>query len=180
MKLETAFKRQCEGIAVDWRYHLGLRAFAPLAAECLLEAFNGKALSPDQMRHLSATVAEWFLTTSEPWSGCVLTLNPLLIVYNPTHSPARHQSNIMHEMAHVILEHPMVGFSPETGLPLRDPRCEDEAIYLGSCLQIPRIGLQWAVNQGYDREKIAEYFGASIEMVRFRSNMTRIKIDTFS
>lgn len=86
----------------------------------------------------------------------------------------------MHELAHVLLEHPMVGFSPETGLPLRNQQHEDEATYLGGCLQIPRLGLKWAVAHGYASKQIAEHFGASESMVRFRSNVTRIQVHSIT
>jgi Zn-dependent peptidase ImmA (M78 family) len=81
----------------------------------------------------------------------------------------------MHELAHVLLNHPMVDFDSETGLPLRDVRCEAEASYLGGCLQIPRLGLQWAAHQGYTMAQVAAHFGVSESMVNFRSNMTGIK-----
>lgn len=95
---------------------------------------------------------------------------------SPSAHPARYQSNLMHELTHILLNHPMVGFDPQTGLPMREPHYEDEAIYLGSCLQIPRLGLQWASQKGYTRQEIAEYFGASEEMVRFRCNMIGITV----
>jgi hypothetical protein len=82
----------------------------------------------------------------------------------------------MHEFSHVLLKHPMAGFSPTTGLPLRDQRHEDDATYLGGCLQIPRLGLKWAVQRGYTCTQIAQHFGASEAMVRFRSNVTEIQV----
>jgi Zn-dependent peptidase ImmA (M78 family) len=109
---------------------------------------------------------------SEDWSAGILRLTPLLIVYHQKHSPARRESDVMHEIAHVLLQHPMMSFSPVTGLPLRDPRHEDEATYLGGCLQIPRLGLEWAIKKGFGLIAIAEHFGASEEMVQFRCNMT--------
>lgn len=80
----------------------------------------------------------------------------------------------MHEAGHVLLNHPMHGFSPETGLPLRDHLHEEEATYLGSCLQIPRLGLLWFAKRGATCKQVATHFGASEAMVRFRSNLTAI------
>lgn len=173
MKLEATFKGQCEAIAVDWRYHFRLRPFDPLPAERLLEALEGEAIPPEQFPTLSSEAVSHLLAHDD-WSAGIVRPQPLLIMYNPTHSPARHQADLMHECSHVLLKHPMVGFSPETGLPVRDVRHEDEAIYLGGCLQIPRLGLSWAVQYGYTCMQVAQHFGASEDMVRFRSNMTRI------
>lgn len=70
----------------------------------------------------------------------------------------------------------MIGFDPKTGLPQRRDIDEDEATYLGGCLQIPRRGLLWAVQQKMVLPRIATHFGASEEMVCFRSNMTGIGV----
>jgi hypothetical protein len=51
---------------------------------------------------------------------------------------------------------------------------EEEAEWLGGCLQIPREGLTWAISRGMTSKQVAEYFHASEEMVRFRRNMTGI------
>lgn len=175
MKLEAEFKRRCEAIAVNQRYELNKRAFDPLPADALLKKLGGEARLPDQMPNIRPEVVI-HLHNSHDWSAGIVRLHPLLIVYHPAHSPARHQSDLMHELAHVLLNHPMVGFDSETGLPLRDPRHEAEAGYLGGCLQIPRLGLQWAAQQGYTMAQVAAYFGASESMVNFRSNMTGIKL----
>ncbi len=82
----------------------------------------------------------------------------------------------MHELAHVLLKHAMVHFDPETGLPKRRQSDEDEATYLGGCFQIPRRGLLWAVQRKMILPQIAAHFGASEEMVKFRSNVTGVKV----
>lgn len=174
MKLEPAFKRRCEAIAVDWRYYFQLQPFDPLPAERLLEALNGEVVIPDQIQHISPDTRN-YLNTNADWSAGVIRSNPLLIMVHPTHSSTRRQSDLMHEFAHMLLKHPLIGFSPETGLPLRDARREDEATYLGSCLQIPRLGLRWAIQRGFTITEIASYFGASESMVGFRCNMIGIR-----
>lgn len=175
MKLDAAFKRRCEAIAVDCRHQLALRSYDPLYADQMLAVLHGNAVTPDRIPKASPEAVH-HLMTHDDWSAGIIRPHPLLIVYHPAHPPARYQSNLMHEIAHVLLDHPMIGFDSETGLPLRAERYEDEATYLGSCLQIPRLGLQWIAAQGYDEQEIATYFGASVLLVRFRSNMTRIAL----
>ena len=177
MKLVSAFRHRCEAIAVDWRHHFQLRPFDPLPAERLLTELKGKAVPPDQLLNISAEAIR-ILLTHDDWSAGIVRYQPLLIVYNPAHSPARHQADLMHELSHVLLKHPMVSFSPETRLLLRDGQHEAEATYLGGCLQIPRLGLNWAVRRSYTCTQIAQHFGASEDMVRFRSNMTGIQVQT--
>ncbi len=177
MKLEAWFKSRCESIAVEQRRQLGLRAYDPLPAEHLITKLEGQALPPDKVPNMPSASVDVLLENKD-WSAGIIRRNPLLIVYHPDHFhvSARHQSNLMHELAHVLLNHPMIGFDPVTGLPLRDSHYEEEATYLGGCLQIPRLGLQWASQRGYTWKQIALYFGASEGMVRFRCNMTGINI----
>lgn len=176
MKLEPTFKNRCESIAVNWRHRLNLHAFDRMPAQLLLNVHDAQARPPDEIEELSPALKAWFLTNPTRWSAAVYKRTPLLIIYNPTHSAARYESDLMHEFGHILLRHPMSQFDPETGRFLRNPRHEDEATYLGSCLQIPRLGLQWAAAQQYQLSDIAQHFGASEEMVRFRINMTGIKI----
>jgi Zn-dependent peptidase ImmA (M78 family) len=175
MKLEPAFKRRCEAIAVDLRHNFQLRPFDPLPAEQLLNSLSGKAVTPDQTQNVP-TESINHLNSHEDWSAGIIQLDPLLIMVHPNHLPERRQSDLMHELSHILLNHPMIGFSPDTGLPLRDARCEEEATYLGSCLQIPRLGLQWASQRGFTATQIAAHFGASLQMVTFRCNMTGIRV----
>src|SRR5215470_5797019 len=60
------------------------------------------------------------------------------------------------------------------GLLVREYRATDEeaAKYLGGCLQVPARGLDWAFQRCMTIQEIAEHFGASLQMVRYRCNMT--------
>lgn len=173
MKLEPAFKQRCEAIAVDWRHRLGLAVIDPLPAETLLRALDPQVTicAPADLPNLAANTAA-YLAQAVDWSAGILRRDPLLILLHPAHSGARRESDLMHEAGHVLLDHPQVGFSAATGLPLRDPRHEAEATYLGACLQIPRQGLRWLIRQNATNPQIAAHFGASEQMVAFRRNLT--------
>lgn len=176
MKLSSVFKRRCESIAVDWRYQLGLKAFDPLPAEKMLKALNGTAITPEELAGMSQEMMRQ-LVNHDDWSAGIIRHDPLLILHHSKHSPPRQQSNLMHEIAHILLNHPSIHFDKETGIAIRDARCEDEATYLGGCLQIPKLGLRWAREKGFTVKQVANHFGASEQMVRFRSNMIGIAFD---
>lgn len=174
--LSPGFKRWCEAIATDQRSSLDLRACDHLSAYQLATHLGATILTPEQLPSLDQQHLE-VLLASDTWSAAVICQHPLQIVHNPRHADVRRESNLMHELGHVLLKHPMIGFDPKTGLPLRRPQDEKEATYLGGCLQIPHQGLMWAVQREMTLPQIAKHFGASEEMVLFRSNAAGIRQD---
>jgi Zn-dependent peptidase ImmA (M78 family) len=113
------------------------------------------------------------------WSAvCVPTDDAFVVVYNPTHSAPRQESDIMHELAHVLCDHTPDRFEMVGELPFMmrhyDASQEEEAIWLGACLQIPRAALLSLIRRQFSNEALAALFGASEEMVVFRRNMTGI------
>ena len=119
------------------------------------------------------------LLNSDEWSPAVICKIPLWIVHKPRHAPTRRESDLMHELAHILLRNRVIGFEPKTGLPQRRDCDEDEATYLGGCLQIPRRGLLWAVQRKMQLAQIAPHFGASEDMVRFRRNVTGVEVKDY-
>lgn len=174
MPLSAEFKKRCECIATEYRIELNNRA-----AYDRLPAF-------DVVVHLKAEIVplESFniteqhrerLKTADDWSGGIVRLKPAIqIILNPIHAPTRHESTLMHECAHLILKHKMMPLDPTRLQLARDPQSEKEAGYLGGCLQIPRRGLLWAIQQGMTTAQIALHFGASQDMVRYRANVAAV------
>jgi hypothetical protein len=52
---------------------------------------------------------------------------------------------------------------------------ENEAKFLGACLQIARLGLLWAFKRNYTVEQISDYFIASVDMVQFGINRSCVR-----
>ena len=173
--LTTGFRRACEHIATRERYHLRLKAYDPLPARLLIEAYNATVYFLHDLPGIDPAFAEE-VSRGPGWSSNLLTRDPLVIVHNPAHSPARQEANLMHEFAHYFLNHPPAEFNLKTKEFTSSQQHENEAKYLGSCLQIPKRGLQWAKQRGMTMVQIADYFGSSMEIVQWRSNATRLKI----
>ena len=90
-----------------------------------LTGFSTRAIDATQEALVVASLA-----------GCY----PCRISASPSQtSESRIQSDIMHELAHVLLGHKMEEINPSLGFPLRkyDQSQEDEAEWLGGCLQLP-------------------------------------------
>ena len=171
-QLPKSFRKRCETISSEFRIGLGIRIFDPLPANRLAETFGAIIRCPEEMDMTKQTIDSFI--QSDNWWGIIFPVKPPVIVYHPKQSPARYESTIMHELAHLILKHPTEAiYFAQDGTFARefDSKIEAEAAFLGSCLQIPRRGLLWAVQAGMNNEEIAHYFGASLEMVRWRQNM---------
>jgi Zn-dependent peptidase ImmA (M78 family) len=120
------------------------------------------------------------LTTPEKFSAFWMANEDgdKIIIHNNHHSLARQQSNIMHELAHIICEHEIpediAKLSLRFGLHYYNKKQEEEAACLGRTLQITREGLLWALRQNFSKQEIATYYNASLEMVTFRINATGV------
>jgi Zn-dependent peptidase ImmA (M78 family) len=176
--VKRGFKTWCERQATGLRKEIGLQEHESLPAEMLADHLEIELVSPFELTSLSEKSLKR-LVELDPgsWSASTISANGCsIIVYNPTHSPARHQANIMHELAHTICGHKpvRVGFVPWFPLPLREYRkeSEEEAEWLGGCLQLPRVALEWSARHRMSHQQIANLFGASLEMVQYRWNKT--------
>ena len=100
-----------------------------------------------------------------------------IIIHNTYQSPKRQQSNLMHELAHHILKHDVdvetARIASQFGLKYVNDSHENEAKYLGGCLQICRPGLLWAAAALTEGE-ISDYYTASEEMVRYRMRVSGV------
>jgi Zn-dependent peptidase ImmA (M78 family) len=174
-RLPAAFRRWCEALATDARYNLGLKAFQPLPAQQLAAYHQVLLLTPFDLAAEAAAAVTQVL--SQPsWSAALISRQPPAILHHPLHSAARQEANLMHELAHLLLGHSLPAFDPATWPALLDKQHEREADYLGSCLQVPRRGLEWARQRGFTRQQAAEHFGASLQVVNWRCNATGINL----
>jgi IrrE N-terminal-like domain len=178
--VERGFKSRAEKKAVWARSLCGLPQNARLAARQLAARLRIPILGPREIPGLPPEVLAKLLSDfSSCWSAATLVLkNGFLIIYNTAHTLQRQESDLMHEIAHVLCEHKPVLIEPPGKLPWASrtfsSEQEEEAIWLGGCLQIPRIGLLEAVQRGLSNSSIASLFGASEEMVRYRRNTTGV------
>jgi hypothetical protein len=174
-ELSNDFRDRCEGIAAEWRIRLGFRAFDRLPADDLAYACGVLVRKPDEL-DAPQDVQDYFLHRDD-WWGVLFPTEPPVVVVHPAQSATRYESTVMHELAHLLLEHPLerVYLAQHVdGARSYNEHTEAEAAYLGSCLQIPRRGLYWAVQKGMNEEEIGRHFLASPALVRWRYNATNL------
>jgi len=172
--LERGFKSWAERLSGGVRKDLELEPDAPLPPEFLADYLDVRLLTPHEVDGLGPELLEQLLK-KDPWSWSAVTLTAkglTRVIYNPRHSAGRRASNLMHELAHVLLEHEpaKVILSYDGSIVMRtfDARQEEEAGWLAGCLLLPRVGLLRAVRAGQTPVQIAEGYGVTEVLANYR------------
>lgn len=99
-----------------------------------------------------------------------------VIVFNPLSDIARTNSDIAHELAHILLDHNVRELHQLAGCTFLtcDPEQEDEANWLGGCLLLPRQLLLQEAYAGITAENLASKYHVSPAMARFRLNTSGV------
>ena len=179
--LARGFMAEAERISEKYRIDLGVSKFDPLDAFELAEFLNVDIFTVDEIYEHQPDHPN-YCRLSDPDKFCAMwTPNAHgqpVIIHNDRHSPFRQQSNLMHELAHIIRKHTVPEESAvlcaRLGLHYFNAVHEQEAKYLGGCLQITRPGLQWGIKNLGTIENISEYFCASVDMVKYRMGITGV------
>jgi Zn-dependent peptidase ImmA (M78 family) len=112
--------------------------------------------------------------------GIFVKNNRSYIIHNPTHSPARQQSDLMHEITHEICGHELKELQTVLQgcvIPLRnyDQKQELEAECLGACLQLPKEAIfHYFCIKKNTPEQISRIFTASKQMVDYRLRISGV------
>jgi len=176
------FKTWCEKTAVSLRDRRGLKSSAPLQAHELGEELHVEIITPNELEHLAPACAERLLANhSESWSAITIPSDGWpLVVYNSTHSLARQNSDLMHELSHILLNHEpgMTFIDPRSGLALRshDPLQEEEAGWLAGCLLLPRDALLEIKRLRWTDEQSCTTYLVSPPMLKYRMNTSGVNI----
>ncbi|MEN3281355.1 MAG: hypothetical protein V7607_2495 [Solirubrobacteraceae bacterium] len=93
---------------------------------------------------------------------------------NDAHTPERQVNSMSHELSHFLLGHdPHVAFG-DVGDRTMMREIEDEADWLAGCLLAPASGIPAAMEAcGGRLDGASEHYGVSVQLMRWRVNMTR-------
>ncbi|WP_428834418.1 ImmA/IrrE family metallo-endopeptidase [Parafrigoribacterium mesophilum] len=99
-----------------------------------------------------------------------------MVVVSPLRTIGRQNSDIAHELAHVMLRHNLSEIREVEGMPFRTckPEEEEEATAFGGTLLLPRPLLLTAARRQATVEEISQQYEVTIEMARFRYNSTGV------
>lgn len=100
------------------------------------------------------------------------------IIYNESHSLIRTQSNLSHELSHILCGHieQRESLTSKPNLPILfreyDKTKEDEASWLSGCLLLPRCALISCLKNGKTKDDICDEYCISPQMYQFRLNVS--------
>lgn len=178
--MRRGFKADAERRALTARASLNLDPTAKLCPWAYAAELNIAVLGADELDLPPLHAKQLLERDSDSWSGMTLDEDGIrLIVLNSSHSKRRQASTLMHELAHLILEHvpTSVNLSP-SGLTLLSDYSDDqeeEADWLGGALLLPEAALLHYRSNGISFVEISDIFGVSGELCAWRCRMTGVE-----
>jgi Zn-dependent peptidase ImmA (M78 family) len=178
--LERGFKSWAERTASSLRGELGLGPHDPLLPATLAHHLEVVLWTPRDVPGLPSDVLDQLLQ-NDPWGWSAVSVlqgTAAVIIYNPRHSLGRQASDIVHELAHIILGHEparlIMSHNGSFVMRSYDQKDEDEANWLAWSLLLPREGLLACRRQNLTALEIANRFGVTETLVNFRVRMTGV------
>jgi len=176
MTLRRGFKAESERTASRLRQELGLRPNQPIDVAELAKHLDVTVVSADDLIDIER-LEELERIQAFAFSACTFHIDGRnIIVTNPLRLPARPNSDIAHDLAHLLVEHDLTEIRVVAGVPFRTcrPEQEEEATALGGTLLLPRQLLLAAAHAGLDIGGIAQRYQVTEEMARYRYNTTGV------
>lgn len=165
------------------RYLLRLDATEPLDPYKLAPVVGIELCTPHQVEGMTEHwLSQLLEIDSSSWSAGTLHLpgQKAVVVLNPTHADTRKRATLMEEIAHVYLGHKpssLLVIKGITAMRSYKKSQETQAYWTGSAALVPLVLMRQAQNSGISREALAEYCGVSLDLIKFRENVTKVKLN---
>lgn len=175
--MRRGFKTEAERLADRTRAELGLQPHVHMPIRDLAAHLDIEIYPADQLVD-RADLEE--LEELQPGAFSAATFHlqgdRTVIVSNPLSDPGRTNSDIAHEIAHVLLNHEIREIQQLAGHTFFtcNPEQEEEANWLAGCLLLPRALLLREAYASPDPEIIAKKHQVSVPMARFRLNASGV------
>ncbi len=161
---------------------MGLRPHEPIDIRQFAEHLNVEVIPAD---HLVDHARLRELEQLQPGAFSAATFHlpdgRTVAVYNRCNDdPGRTNSDIGHELGHILLDHDLREIHQLAGHTLItcNPEQEEEATWLAGCLLLPRPLLLREAYAGTSAETIAAKYQVSQHMARFRLNTSGVLLQT--
>lgn len=174
VKLRRGFKKEAEEYSTELRLELGLKACDPIDPIKLANhldvpvyGLSSHPSIPDEVKTYFATKGNTDFSATTLADGTYRA-----VVHNDYQHPNRQNSNITHEIAHILLGHPPKPPMICDSCRNFDPVMENEANELGFALLVPKIAALFAVEVINNIGRAARYYGVSESLLQYRIRIT--------
>ena len=181
--LRRGFKSWCEKTSTNFRLQLSLSNKDPLSPFNLADKMHVNVIPLNEIVGLSDNSLS-ILTghAYSLWSAITISKNNKhFIIYNHKHSFKRQSTDLMHELAHLIIGHDYnktMFFDGTTILRGYDKIQEDEADWLAGTLLLPREVLLGIIKNNIDHSHVCNLFQVSPKLLSYRLNVTGVHYQT--
>ena len=178
--MERGFKTRCEEMSRSLRAELGLDSATLLAAKQLASYLGVYLWSVEDLGLAPSDVTQLVHNDPDSWSAITVSAADRdAIILNPNHRLGRYSSDVMHELAHLLLGHKpsTMFFAGQENLALRgfNKAAEEEANWLAGALLLPRDALVRLRTRNCPTEVACDEFGVSRQMLDFRMRVTGVE-----
>ena len=179
MSVPHGFKAKANRIAVGVRHQIGLKPEAPIDLRALATHLH-LTLVPitDFGSTCPRQVTQLVEKDSRAFSALLLPIGSgrKIVLYNDRNSEGRFNSDIAHEISHVLLAHPPASPFDDSGCRAFDKDIEHEANCLSGYILIPDEAARKIVKCGLPQHYACGEYGVSREMLEFRLNSSGARI----
>jgi Zn-dependent peptidase ImmA (M78 family) len=174
--VQRGFKTKAENLALELRKQLELSPDDRLDPSALAEFFGIPVIDlPELAADGASAEAVRYLLQDAPEAFSAMTIcyeEQRIIVVNPAQSDGRLANSLVHELAHVALNHEPQRAIAFGGCRKWSQDMEDEADWLSGALLVPRIAAVRIARQGAPVIHAADHFGVSVRLMEWRLNHT--------
>jgi uncharacterized protein DUF955 len=179
------FKSWSERVSLGFRRDLGLDGVSALDPQALARQLGILVWTPQEVARLGGLdkihLDQLLVHDKSSWSAVtIFDRGHRVIIVNSAHVPVRQNSDIMHEIAHMVLEHePARVDMTEQRLMILDSydkTQESEADWLSSALLVPRDPLLFVLSRNPSTDYAASQFNVSNDMINWRRQKTGIDV----
>ena len=173
-KLRRGFRKEAEEYAAEFREELGLKIIDPLCCRELAQHLAIPVWELSSHPNIPDEVKNYFRTDGRDDFSATTLVDGMRkeIIHNDSHHPNRQNSNVMHELSHILLGHPAKPPMMNDTCRNFDPVLEMEANELGFALLVPKDAALNAVENFAAVPEAAEYYGVSVSLLQYRIRIT--------
>lgn len=177
MALRRGFKAEAERLAKEIWGGIGLDPGDPLDALSLAKHVGCDVRSAADIVDI-AKLKELQRIQDDAFFACTFKLpnERHAIVYNALMADTRINSDVAHEVAHIVLKHRLSRLQRigEVAFHSCDSQQEEEARWLSGCLLLPRFAIAHDLRKRLSHSTIADNRRLSLEMVEYRARVTGV------